>query len=334
VVLSSWKLREKRIQYNKPCKKFINESNMTDTLNSLPLWKNLVDNFGLWLVNSLPKLILIALLYLIIRWFVRLAIGKIQSQLQAKYEKEANLEKGKRINTLIGVVKGMVYITITTIFILEVLGELGIDMAPLLAGAGIIGLAVGFGAQELVRDVISGFFMLLENQLRVGDVVNINNTRGTVEEIELRTIRLRDLSGVVHVFQNGKIESLSNTTKGWSASVFDIGVAYSEDADHVMDIMKKVGEELRSSDAFMDLILEPMEVFGLDDFGESAIVIKARFKTLPGKQRLVGREYRKLLKLAFDKAGVEIPFPHRTLYWGNKSDPFKLEIEGEKNKIS
>ena len=247
---------------------------------------------------------------------------------------EANLEKGKRINTLIGIVKGIVHIAITTIFILEILIELGIDIAPLLAGAGIIGLAVGFGAQELVRDVISGFFMLLENQLRVGDIVIINDTRGVVEEIELRTIRLRDLSGVVHVFQNGKINSLSNTTMGWSAAVFDIGVAYKEDVDHVMGIMKKVSEELRSTDEYMDLILEPMEVFRLDNFGDSAIVIKARFKTIPGKQRMVGREYRRLLKLAFDKAGVEIPFPHRTIYWGNKSDPFKLEIGGDNNKIS
>jgi len=307
---------------------------MIATFNSLTFWKDLVDSFVLWIVNSLPTLILIVLLYLIARWFVRLAIGKIQLRLQAKYEKEDNLEKGKRIKTLIGIVKGMVHITITTIFILEILGELGIDIAPLLAGAGIIGLALGFGAQELVKDVISGFFMLLENQLRVGDIVIVNDTGGVVEEIELRTIRLRDLSGVVHIFQNGKINSLSNMTKGWSAAVFDIGVAYKEDADHVIGLMKKVAEDMRGTDEYMDLILEPMEVFGLDNFGDSAIVIKARFKTIPGKQWMVGREYRKLLKNAFDKAGVEIPFPHRTIYWGNKSDPFKMEIEGEKNKLS
>jgi small conductance mechanosensitive channel len=306
---------------------------MIATFNSLTFWKDLVDSFVLWIVNSLPTLILIVLLYLIARWFVRLAIGKIQLRLQAKYEKEDNLEKGKRIKTLIGIVKGMVHITITTIFILEILGELGIDIAPLLAGAGIIGLALGFGAQELVKDVISGFFMLLENQLRVGDIVIVNDTGGVVEEIELRTIRLRDLSGVVHIFQNGKINSLSNMTKGWSAAVFDIGVAYKEDADHVIGLMKKVAEDMRGTDEYMDLILEPMEVFGLDNFGDSAIVIKARFKTIPGKQWMVGREYRKLLKYAFDKAGVEIPFPHRTIYWGSKSDPFKMEIEGEKNKI-
>lgn len=212
------------------------------------------------------------------------------------------------------------------------LRELGLDITPLLAGAGIIGLAVGFGAQELVRDVISGFFMLLENQLRVGDIVRINDTRGVVEGIELRTITLRDISGIVHIFQNGKINSLSNMTKGWSGAVFDIGVAYKEDADHVISVMKEVADELAGSDDFNNLILEPLEVFGLDDFGNSAIVIKARFKTVPGKQWQVGREYRKRLKAAFDNVGIEIPFPHRTIYWGENSNPFKLASEGEKNK--
>jgi len=305
---------------------------MIDKFNSASFWQDLLDGFVLWLVNILPTLILIVLLYFISRWIFRFTIAKVQLRLQTKYEKETNLEKGKRITTLIGILKGVVNIVLTTIFILVFLKELGIDIAPLLAGAGLIGLAVGFGAQELVRDVISGFFILLENQLRVGDIVKINDTGGVVEGIELRTIRLRDLSGVVHVFQNGKINSLSNTTKGWSGAVFDIGVAYKEDADHVIGIMKEVAEEQRSSDEYKELINEPMEVFGLDSFGDSAIVIKARIKTVPGKQWMVGREYRKRLKAAFDKAGIEIPFPHRTIYWGNKSDPFKLEMEEEKKK--
>ena len=305
---------------------------MIDKFNSASFWQDLFDGFVLWLVNILPTLMLIVLLYFISRWIFRFTIAKVQLWLQAKYEKETNLEKGKRITTLIGILKGVVNIVLTTIFLLVFLKELGIDIAPLLAGAGLIGLAVGFGAQELVRDVISGFFILLENQLRVGDIVKINDTGGVVEGIELRTIRLRDLSGVVHVFQNGKINSLSNTTKGWSGAVFDIGVAYKEDADHVIGIMKEVAEEQRGSDEYKELINEPMEVFGLDSFGDSAIVIKARIKTVPGKQWMVGREYRKRLKAAFDKAGVEIPFPHRTIYWGNKSDPFKLEMEEEKKK--
>ena len=305
---------------------------MIDKFNSASFWQDLLDGFVLWLVNILPTLILILLLYFISRWIFRFTIAKVQLRLQTKYEKETNLEKGKRITTLIGILKGIVNIVLTTIFVLVFLKELGIDIAPLLAGAGLIGLAVGFGAQELVRDVISGFFILLENQLRVGDIVKINDTGGVVEGIELRTIRLRDLSGVVHVFQNGKINSLANTTKGWSGAVFDIGVAYKENADHVIGLMKEVAEEQRSSDEYKELINEPMEVFGLDSFGDSAIVIKARIKTVPGKQWMVGREYRKRLKAAFDKAGVEIPFPHRTIYWGNKSDPFKLEMEEEKKK--
>jgi small conductance mechanosensitive channel len=303
---------------------------MLKELSNASFWEELFASFLKWSIDVAPTLILVLLLYFITKRIIRFSINKIQVRLQAKYEKEAKLEEGKRTNTLIGILKGTLNIAISAIFILLFLRELGLDIAPLLAGAGILGLAVGFGAQELVRDVISGFFMLLENQLRVGDVVKINDTGGIVEGIELRTITLRDLSGVVHIFQNGKINTLSNMTKEWSAMVFDIGVAYKEDVDHVISIMNEVAEELRSDDDFKGFINEPMEVMGLDNFGDSAIVIKARIKTIPGKQWMTGREYRKRLKVAFDKAGVEIPFPHRTLYWGEKSHPFKLELEREK----
>jgi small conductance mechanosensitive channel len=305
---------------------------MFNELSSVSFWESLLANFIGWSIDVVPTLILILFLYLLIKRMLRFTIDKIHVRLKAKYEKEAKLEEGKRVNTLIGIVKGTLKIAITVIFILIFLKELGLDIAPLLAGAGIIGLAVGFGAQELVRDYISGFFMLLENQLRVGDIVKINDTRGVVEAIELRTITLRDITGTVHIFQNGKINSLSNMTKEWSGAVFDIGVAYKENTDHVISVMKSVAEELGGADDYKDLILEPMEVFGLDNFGDSAIVIKARIKAVPGKQFFVGREYRKRLKAAFDKVGIEIPFPHRTIYWGQNSSPFKLEIDGEKIK--
>lgn len=305
---------------------------MFNELNSASFWESLLSSFISWSINVVPTLILVLFLYLIAKRTLRFTTNKIQVRLKAKYEKKAKLEEGKRVNTLIGIVKGILNIALAAIFVLIFLEELGIDIAPLLAGAGIIGLAVGFGAQELVRDFISGFFMLLENQLRVGDIVKINDTRGVVEGIELRTITLRDVSGTVHIFQNGKINSLSNMTKEWSGAVFDIGVAYKENTDHVISVMKEVAEDLRGSDDFKDLMLEPMEVFGLDNFGDSAIVIKARIKAVPGKQWFVGREYRKRLKAAFDKVGIEIPFPHRTIYWGSNSSPFKLEIDGEKVK--
>ena len=300
---------------------------MLNELSSASFWESLFASFITWSIDVVPTLILVLIVYLITKRVLRFSINKIQARLQSKYEKEAKLEEGKRVNTLIGIVKGTLNIALAAIFVLIFLRELGIDIAPLLAGAGIIGLAVGFGAQELVRDFISGFFMLLENQLRVGDIVRINDTRGVVEAIELRTITLRDLTGTVHVFQNGKINSLSNMTKEWSGAVFDIGVAYKENADHVISVMKEVAEDLGGSVDYKDLMLEPMEVFGLDNFGDSAIVIKARIKVVPGKQWFVGREYRKRLKTAFDKVGIEIPFPHRTLYWGSETPSLRVETK-------
>jgi moderate conductance mechanosensitive channel len=214
------------------------------------------------------------------------------------------------------------------------MSKFGVDVGPLLASAGIIGLAVGFGAQELVRDYISGFFMLLEDQIRTGDVAIINGTGGLVERIELRTITLRDLSGVTHVFQNGKISTLANMTKDWSAMVFDIGVAYKENVDEVMKIMSMVGEELLEDEKFRVNILEPLEISGLNEFGNSALVIRARLKTRPGEQWTVGREFRRRLKIAFDKHGVEIPFPHTTIYWGDEINPLKLQMDSGEKEVS
>ncbi|NQU87571.1 MAG: mechanosensitive ion channel family protein, partial [Mariniphaga sp.] len=215
-------------------------------------------------------------------------------------------------------------IIIWVVFLMTVLRKFGVDIAPILASAGILGLAIGFGAQELVRDFISGFFILLENQISEGDVAVINGTGGLVEDIELRTTTLRDFSGVVHIFQNGKINSLSNMTKEWSAMVFDIGVAYKENTDQVIEIMKQVGADLQKDEEFGKKIIEPIEVMGLDQFGDSAIVIKARIKTKPIHQWTIGREYRKRLKYAFDENNIEIPFPHTTIYWGEEINSLKI----------
>jgi small conductance mechanosensitive channel len=193
------------------------------------------------------------------------------------------------------------------------LGQLGLDITPILAGAGIAGLAVGFGAQNLVRDVISGFFMVLENQVRVGDVAVVNGTGGLVEAITFRTIVLRDLAGVVHVFPHGTVNTLANMTKEWSAYVIDVGVAYKEDTDRVVDIMRRVAEELRRDPGFGPSFLEPIEIFGVDSFRESDVTIKARLKTLPLQQWTVGREYRRRLKKAFDAEKIELGKPFQLL---------------------
>jgi len=233
----------------------------------------------------------------------------------------------KRISTLTGLLQTLVISLIWAIVIVISLAQIGLDITPILASAGIVGLAVGFGAQNLVRDVISGFFMILENQVRIGDVAIVNGTGGLVEAITFRTITLRDLAGVVHVFPNGTITTLANMTKGWSAYVMDIGVAYKEDTDEVIQVMKEVGDELMQDPAFGSKILEPIEIFGVDEFGASEVVIKARLKTQPIKQWNVGREYRRRLKKAFDAKGIEIPFPHQTLYMGEASQPFSFRME-------
>ncbi len=232
----------------------------------------------------------------------------------------------KRVTTLTGLLHTMALALIWAVVVVMSLAQIGLDITPILAGAGILGLAVGFGAQNLVRDLISGFFMVLEDQVRVGDVAIINGTGGLVEAITFRTIVLRDLAGVVHVFPNGTITTLSNMTKEWSAYVIDVGVAYKEDTDRVVEVMRQVAEDMRRDPVFGEKILEPMEIFGVDNFGESEVTIKARIKTKPNEQWNVGREYRRRLKKAFDAHGIEIPFPHRSLYMGEASAPFKVQV--------
>jgi small conductance mechanosensitive channel len=205
-----------------------------------------------------------------------------------------------------------------------ILDEFGMNITPIITGAGIAGLAFGFGAQNLVRDVISGFFFILEDQVRVGDVAVINGTGGLVEAINLRTMVLRDLQGVVHVFPNGGINQVSNMTKEWSRYVIDVGVAYKEDVDHVMKVLEDIGEELYRDEKFKPLILDKLEILGVDDFGESQVTIKVMIKTLPLKQWLVGRELRRRIKNRFDKERIEIPFPHMSLYFGEASKPLDV----------
>jgi len=244
---------------------------------------------------------------------------------------EHDAEAAKRVDTLVRLLRQILNIIIWVVGLLIILKELGIDIAPILASAGIVGLAVGFGAQNLVRDVISGFFMILENQVRVGDVAIINGTGGLVERINLRTIVLRDLAGVVHVFPNGTISTLANMTREWSAYVFEIGVAYKEDTDRVIALMKEVGAALRTDATIGPLMLDDVEVFGVDKLDDSAVIIKGRLRTQPIKQWEVGREYLRRVKKAFDAAGIEIPFPHRTLYFGENNPPFPTQLMPQKN---
>jgi len=292
-------------------------------------------DWQIMLFSSL-RIIVILLVVWIFLSIVKRLLNKMEQSLTAKGRKEDELptEAAKRAETLTRLVRQAIVIVTWVATFLVILREIGIDVTPILAGAGIVGLAVGFGAQNLVRDVISGFFLILENQVRVGDVAIVNGTGGLVEKLNFRTIVLRDLSGVVHVFPNGSINAMSNLTKEWSAYVFDIGVAYKEDVDRVMDVMRDVGAELRADKKFSPLMIHDVEVFGVDKFADSSVMIKGRIRTRPIKQWDVGREYLRRIKIRFDKEGIEIPFPHRSIYFGETSKPIVAQLLGEQASIS
>jgi len=272
------------------------------------------------------------LVILTLAWLALYIIKKSLSQLENRLLKKSRAsgeppsESSKRVETLVRLIRQAVRIAVWMMVILIILKEIGVDIGPILASAGILGLAIGFGAQNLVRDCISGFFIILENQVRVGDVAIVNGTGGLVENINFRTIVLRDLSGVVHIFPNGTITTLSNMTNDWSAYVFEIGVAYKENTDQVIEIMKQVGADLKQDPVNGGLMLDEPEIFGVDKFDSSAVIIKGRIKTRPIRQWQVGREYLRRIKLAFDAAGIEIPFPHQTLYFGEASKPFDVSL--------
>lgn len=271
-------------------------------------------------------------LILVFAWGIMALVQRFLNRLHRRLLKSSEAigeppsESAKRVETIVRLLRQAALIAIWTTVSLIILKEVGVEIAPIIASAGIIGLAVGFGAQNMVRDVIAGFFFILENQVRVGDVAVVNGTGGLVEKINFRTIVLRDLGGVVHIFPNGAVNTLSNLTSQWSAYVFDVGVAYKEDTDRVISIMKKVGEELAEDPEFKSFMLEPPEIFGVDKFADSAVIIKGRVRTKPIRQWAVGREYLRRIKYAFDENNIEIPFPHRTLYVGNESKPFNLQI--------
>jgi small conductance mechanosensitive channel len=280
------------------------------------------------IILSSFRVFLILLTGWVIMKIVKNLLAKLAARLltQGRIDDEPPSESAKRVETIVRLVRQATFIALWLTVLLVVLKELGFEVGPILASAGIVGVAVGFGAQNLVRDIISGFFIILENQIRVGDVAVINGTGGLVEKINFRTTVLRDLAGVVHVFPNGTISTLSNLTNEWSAYVFDIGVAYKENTDQVMAVMQKVGAELKNDPVCGPLMLEPPELFGVDKLDNSAVVIKGRIRTKPIRQWQVGREYLRRVKLAFDEQGIEIPFPHQTIYFGEVSKPLEVRM--------
>jgi small-conductance mechanosensitive channel len=264
-----------------------------------------------WLLTNGTRVVAIIIGAFVAIWIVRIFVHK--SKRKIGDPDRVGIERAKRTETLARIVETTFRVVILLGALLMVLKQVGIEIGPLLAGAGIVGLAVGFGAQSLVKDIIGGFFILLENLMNVGDIVKIAGSAGVVESINLRVTVLRDLDGNVHIVPNG-----------------EIGVAYKEDVDEVIRILEDVADTMRKDGDFATFILDPLEVLGLDSFGDSSINIKVRLRTLPAKQWVVAREFRKRIKKAFDEKGIEIPFPHRTLYIGEASSAARLKLDVKK----
>ena len=292
-------------------------------------WSNLTHRFLNWIITQVPSMIILTLIFIGLLRLLSFIVKRLKKAATRRVHLNENIDDAegqKRIETLTGIILGIGKIFLWTIFILIMLSKFNINIGPILASAGIVGLAVGFGAQELVRDFISGFFILLEDQIRTGDVAIINGTPGTVEKIEMRTTTLRDASGVVHIFQNGKINTMSNMTKGWSAIVVDIGIAYKEDTDHVNEVLKQVGDELMKDNAWETTLLG-VDLWGVDAFADSSVILKVKLTTKSGQQWAASREFRRRVKKAFDAQNIEIPFPQISINTGSATTPLPIELK-------
>ena len=256
-------------------------------------------------------------LILTLSWLAMRLSRKLISLFKS-YITQKTLDTGsiKRAETLGQVFSNSAVVIIILITGMLILGEMGISIAPILAAAGVVGVAVGFGAQSLIKDYFTGFFLLIEDQIRHGEVVEISGKKGKVEEVTLRHVRLRDYAGKVHFIPNNTITTVTNQSRDFSYAVIDLSVAYRENVDEVYEMMRKIGADMRSAPMFKEQIIDDLEIAGIDNLADSAVIIRCRFKVHPLEQWDVKREFLYRIKKAFDAAGIEIPYPHLTLYAG------------------
>jgi small conductance mechanosensitive channel len=273
---------------------------------------------GGWLLEHGILILVIILLSYLAYKVVQVMVPRLIERLVTVRGKRrrAKEELTKRSQTLSGVLTTAIGAVIVIAAIFMILSEIGIDITPLLAGVGVVGIAIGFGAQNLIRDFLSGLFIILEDQYRKGDVVRIAGIAGFVEEVNLRRTILRDLDGIVHSIPNGAVTTASNFTKEWSRVNLNIPVAYGEDLDKVIEVINRVGKELAEDEVFGPMIIGAPKVLRVDNFGDSAIEIKVLGETKPLKQWDIMGQLRLRIKKAFDEEGIEIPWPHVKLYFG------------------
>lgn len=271
-----------------------------------------------WEIWSGPVLSALRIvLILVVAWVAIVVLQRVVRGVRLRVVSHMTGPEGaRRAETLGRVIRYLIALVISAVAVMLVLAEVGISLAPILGAAGVVGLAIGFGAQSLVKDYFTGFFILFEDQIRTGDIVKIADLAGLVEDITLRHVRLRDYEGNVHFVPNNLITSVTNMSRLFSQAVIDVGVAYRENVDEVLDVMKAVGAEMRGDSVFGPKILDDLEIAGVDRLDDSAVVLRCRFKVAPMEQWGVRREYLRRVKAAFDAQRIEIPFPHVTVYAG------------------
>jgi small conductance mechanosensitive channel len=277
-----------------------------------------INNMIEWLLTTGVRVVAVIVGVMLGLVAISVADKRITSWIAKRAERGSRRDRENRAQTLAGVFRNTARVVLVSAGLMTILQLLNFPVATLLGGAAVLGLAVAFGAQNLIRDYFSGFIILLENQYGVNDVVRIAGIAGLVERITLRVTVLRDLEGIVHFVPNGEITSVSNMTHGWSRALFDIGIAYKESVDQVMELLIELGREMRNDPKYSNLILDDPEMLGVDAFGDSAVVIKFFIKTRPLQQWTVKRELNRRIKNRFDELGIEIPFPHRTVFHRNE----------------
>ncbi|MBZ0264619.1 mechanosensitive ion channel family protein [bacterium] len=294
-----------------------------------------IDALQTWIISMWPQILRI--LIIIIGLFV---LGKIVKAIGTKIANKASLRSEsarQQIETVKAVLFNALNVAIWALGLMLIMDELGIAIGPIIAAVGVLGLAVGFGAQSLVEDIITGFFILVEGQIRVGDVVEAGGKAGLVESISLRIVTLRDFSGNVHVIPHSEISVVTNMSKEFSRAVIHVGTAYREDAKQVMTVLMEEAQKLKADPAYSERIIEEPEVFGIDDFGDSDLKFRVRFHTKPLEQWAIARDFRIRIKERFDAENIEIPFPHSTIYFGedkaNNAPPMYVNLtQNDKGK--
>ncbi|REK06855.1 MAG: mechanosensitive ion channel family protein [Planctomycetota bacterium] len=275
-----------------------------------------LQNVTQWLIDHGPRILIILTVVSAILWLGRVSKSRLVDLLARRGRRGSREDRENRAKTMLSVFHNVANLLLITGGFVMVLEEIGISVTPLIGGAAVLGLAVAFGAQSLIKDYFTGFMVLMEQQYLINDVVRIGDITGQVERISLRMTVLRDLEGKVHFIPHGQINTVTNLTHGWSRAVFEIGVAYKESVDRVIELLNKLAADLRRDDGFRLLILDDPVMLGVDAFGDSAVVIKFYIQTRPLQQWTVKREMLRRIKNEFDRQGIEIPFPHVTVYQG------------------